>query len=245
MSWIERPEQPGKPYRLVLLCQNEQGYRNLTHLLSEAFRHGQHLGGHACISKQELAKHSDGLIALSAATLGEVGNALLHGSEAQIEQLVDEYLELFGDRFYLELQRTGRLGDEEHINKAMDLALRRNIPLVATNDVRFTSTEDFEIHDIRVCIQSTAEMTELFADIPEAIENSYHIAMRCNCHLTLGKNFMPEYPVGTGQDVNQVLIDDSNRGLTRILQKIKGEVDREPYQQRHRYGLSRLFPYRC
>ena len=110
----------------------------------------------------------------------------------------------------------------------MDLAMRRSIPVVATNDVRFSSEEDFEIHDIRVCIQdsrvlndprrpklystqqyfrSTAEMTELFADIPEAIEKSYHIATRCNCHLTLGKNFMPEFPVEKGQDVNQVLID--------------------------------------
>lgn len=251
--WIERPEQPGKPYRLVLLCQNELGYRNLTHILSEAFRHGQHLGGHACISKQDLAQHNEGLIALSAATLGELGNALLHGSEAQIEQLADEYIELFGDRFYLELQRTGRLGDEEHVRRAMELSQRKGIPLVATNDVRFSTTEDYEIHDIRVCIQdsrvlndprrpklynqqqyfrSTAEMTALFADIPEAIENSYHIAKRCNCHLTLGKNFMPEFPVEAGQDVKQVLIDDSNQGLTRVLQKIKGEVDRDPYQQR-------------
>ena len=251
--WVERPEQPGKPFRLVLLCQNEQGYRNLTHLLSEAFRHGQHVGGHACVSRNELATHNEGLIALSAASQGEIGNALLHGSTAQVEQLVDEYLQFFGDRFYLELQRTGRIGDEEHVVKAMDLAMRRSIPVVATNDVRFASEKDFEIHDIRVCIQdsrvlndprrpklystqqyfrSTAEMADLFADIPEAIENSYHIATRCNCHLTLGKNFMPEFPVEKGQDVNQVLIDSSNQGLERILDKIDGEVQREPYQQR-------------
>ena len=251
--WIERPEQPGKPFRLVLLCQSERGYRNLTHLLSEAFRHGQHLGGHACVSKQELASHSDGLIALSAANQGEIGNALLHGSIAQVDQLVDEYLQLFGDRFYLELQRTGRTADEEHTSKAMKLAMRRSIPVVATNDVRFACEEDFEIHDIRVCIQdsrvlndprrpklyspqqyfrSTAEMVELFADIPEAIENSYHIATRCNCHLTLGKNFMPEYPVEKGQDVKQVLIDASNEGLNKILQKNQGEAQHETYQQR-------------
>ena len=251
--WLERQEQPGKPFRLVLLCQNEQGYRNLTHLLSEAFRHGQHLGGHACVSKLELASHSTGLIALSAASQGEIGNALLHGSTSLVDQLLDEYLQFFGDRFYLELQRTGRIGDEEHVSKAMDLALRRSIPVVATNDVRFASEEDFEIHDIRVCIQdsrvlndprrpklyssqqyfrSTAEMTDLFADIPEAIENSYHIAKRCNCHLTLGKNFMPEFPVEKGQNVHQLLIGSSNQGLDRILHKMDREVQREPYQQR-------------
>ena len=93
--WIERPEQPGKPFRLVLLCQNEQGYRNLTHLLSEAFRHGQHVGGHACVSRNELAHHNEGLIALSAATQGEIGNALLHGSEAQVEQLVRRISSVF------------------------------------------------------------------------------------------------------------------------------------------------------
>ena len=251
--WIERAEQPGKPFRLVLLCKDEKGYRNLTHLLSEAFRHGQHLGGHACISKQELTAHSDGLIALSAATQGELGNALLHGSVEQVDQLVDEYLQIFGDSFYLELQRTGRPGDEEHVVKAMELAERRSLPVVATNDVRFRTKNDFEIHDIRVCIQdsrvlndprrpklyssqqyfrSTKEMAELFADIPEAIENTYHIAMRCNCRLTLGKNFMPEFPVAEGQDVNQVLIDDSNDGLKEILKKVPPDVDRGPYQER-------------
>ena len=251
--WIERAEQPGKPFRLVLLCKDEKGYRNLTHLLSEAFRHGQHLGGHACISKQELTAHSDGLIALSAATQGELGNALLHGSVEQVDQLVDEYLQIFGDSFYLELQRTGRPGDEEHVVKAMELAERRSLPVVATNDVRFRTKNDFEIHDIRVCIQdsrvlndprrpklyssqqyfrSTKEMAELFADIPEAIENTYHIAMRCNCRLTLGKNFMPEFPVAEGQDVNQVLIEDSNDGLKEILKKVPPDVDRGPYQER-------------
>ncbi len=251
--WIERPEQPGKPFRLVLLCQDEKGYRNLTHLLTEAFRHGQHVGGHACVSRQELATHNEGLIALSAATQGEIGNALLHGSSGQLEQLVDEYLQMFGNRFYLELQRTGRVGDEEYISKAMKLALRRSIPVVATNDVRFRNEEDFDIHDIRVCIQdsrvlndprrpklyspqqyfrSTEEMEELFADIPEAIENSYHIAQRCNCRLVLGKNFMPEFPVAEGQDVNQVLIDDSNAGLERLLEKTTGDVNRDEYQAR-------------
>jgi len=251
--WIERVEQPGKPFRLVLLCKDEKGYRNLTHMLSEAFRHGQHLGGHACISKQELTTHSDGLIALSAATQGEIGNTLLHGSIGQVDQLVDEYLQIFGDCFYLELQRTGRTGDEEHIARAMDLAMRRSLPVVATNDVRFRTENDFEIHDIRVCIQdsrvlndprrpklyssqqyfrSSEEMAELFADIPEAIENTYHIAMRCNCRLTLGKNFMPEFPVARGQDVNQVLIDDSNDGLKKILKKVPQDVDSRAYQER-------------
>ncbi len=251
--WIERKEQPGKPFRLVLLCQNEQGYRNLTHMLSEAFRHGQHLGGHACISKHELATRAEGLIALSAATQGEVGSTMLHGSAAQLENVVDEYLQMFGDRFYLELQRTGRPGDEEHIDKAMSLAMRRAIAVVATNDVRFRSEEDYEIHDIRVCIQdsrvlndprrpklyssqqyfrSSEEMAALFADIPEAIENSYHIAMRCNSRMTLGKNFMPEFPVAEGKSVNQVLVDDSNSGLVRILEKVPPEVDRKLYQER-------------
>ncbi|MFW2440748.1 MAG: DNA polymerase III subunit alpha [Arenicellales bacterium] len=251
--WIERAEQPGKPFRLVLLCKDEKGYCNLTHMLSEAFRHGQHLGGHACISKQEMAAHSDGLIALSAATQGEIGNALLHGSSEQVDQLVEEYLQIFGDCFYLELQRTGRPGDEEHVVKAMDLAARHSLPVVATNDVRFRAENDFEIHDIRVCIQdsrvlndprrpklyssqqyfrSSEEMAGLFADIPEAIENTYQIAMRCNCRLTLGKNFMPEFPVAEGQDVNQVLIDDSNDGLKEILKKVPQEVDRGPYQER-------------
>jgi DNA polymerase-3 subunit alpha len=251
--WIERPEQPGKPFRLVLLCQNEAGYRNLTHMLADAFRNNQHLGGHACIRREQLQMHNQGLIALSAARQGEIGNALLHGSQSVVDQLIDNYLEIFGDRFYLELQRTGRERDEEYVGKAMGLALRRNIPVVATNDVRFKVREDFDIHDIRVCIQdsrvlndprrprlystqqyfrSTEEMVELFTDIPEAIENSYHIAMRCNCQLTLGKNFMPEYPVEEGQLVDQVLIDTSRAGLHEILENMPADTDAKPYHER-------------
>ncbi len=236
--WLEREDQPGKPFRLVLLCQDEQGYRNLTALLSEAYRSGQHVGGHACVSKAGLKQNNAGLIALSAAREGELGNALLHGSATQVELVADEYLAMFGDRFYIELQRTGRVGDEEHIDKAMTLAARRSMPIVASNDARFLAREDFEVHDIRVCIhdsriltdprrprlytdqqyfRSSQQMSELFVDIPEAIENSYHIAMRCNCRLTLGENFMPEFPVEKGQDVDQLLIDESRAGLQNIL----------------------------
>ena len=236
--WLEREDQPGKPFRLVLLCQDEQGYRNLTALLSEAYRSGQHVGGHACVSKAGLKQKNAGLIALSAAREGELGNALLHGSATQVELVADEYLAMFGDRFYIELQRTGRVGDEEHIDKAMTLAARRSMPIVASNDARFLAREDFEVHDIRVCIhdsriltdprrprlytdqqyfRSSQQMSELFVDIPEAIENSYHIAMRCNCRLTLGENFMPEFPVEKGQDVDQLLIDESRAGLQNIL----------------------------
>jgi len=256
--WLERPDQPGKPFRLVLLCQNEQGYRNLTALLSEAYRTGQHVGGHACVSKTGLKENNAGLIALSAAREGELGNALLHGSAGQIEQVADEYLDIFDDRFYIELQRTGRIGDEEHILKAMSLASTRSIPVVASNDARFLAREDFEVHDIRVCIhdsrivtdprrpklyteqqyfRSSEEMESLFADIPEALQNTYHIATRCNCRLTLGKNFMPEFPVDKGQQVDQLLIDDSQSGLKTILEKHDLDDESNVYQDRLQFEL--------
>jgi len=251
--WLERSDSPNKPYRLVLLCQDQVGYRNLAWLITEAYRSGQHMGGRACISREALRRCNSGLIALSAASRGELGQALLHGSQSQVEQVLDDYLGMFGDRFYIELQRCGRPDDEEHVDKAVQLALQRQVPVVATNDVRFPQREDFSIHDVRVCIhegrvvadprrpqryteqqyfRSSAEMRALFADLPEALENTWHIAMRCNCRLTLGKNFMPEFPVTAEENVAELLKRESRAGLDAILGRLPQGSDTAPYHER-------------
>ena len=226
------------PSRLTLLCQSEGGYRNVTRLLSRAYLEGQHRGvamiEHGWLSPEGVS----GLIALSGATEGDVGRALVNGREAEAERALNDWLDLFGDRFYLELQRVGRAEEEGYIALAVALGARRAVPVVATNDVRFIKPEDFESHEARVCIYDGAlladtarvrrytaqqylrtprEMALLFADIPEALANSVEIARRSSLILRLGETHMPQYPVPGGGSAADFLREEAAHGLARRL----------------------------
>jgi len=259
--WIENPADRNKPYRLVLLCQNRTGYLHLNRLLTRAFTDGQH-AGRPCISRDWLQTFNEGLIALSAAQEGEIGQALLAGHLDQAEQLAKEYGAWFPERFYLELQRTGQPMQEEYVHAALDVATRSGLPVVATNHVHFLSPDEFEAHEVRVCIQegrtltdnrrpraytpeqyfrSGQEMTELFEDIPEALENSLEIARRCSFRLDFTGYFLPNYPLPVGQQVDQVLRERSQDGLAAYLERtgIAQEAERQrSYQDRLDLELS-------
>jgi len=206
-------------FLITLYAMNNQGYKNLTELISKAYLEGQTFGGDAKIQWQWLVEHSEGVLALSGGKQGEIGRALLNGNEAEAFSLLEKYQSVFPDRFYLELQRTQRSQDESYLHAAVNLAAARQCPVVATNDVHFHSPESFEAHEARVCIgdqvilddptrerrytaeqylKSSEEMCELFSDIPSAIENSLEIAKRCNVQLHLGEYFLPEYPIPDG-----------------------------------------------
>ena len=226
------------PSRLTLLCQSEIGYRNVTRLLSRAYLEGQQRGV-ALIDRRWLSEDTlRGLIALSCATEGDVGRALVNGQDAEAERACAFWRALFEDRFYLELQRVGRPGEEEYIAGAVALSARHSIPVVATNDVRFLKPEDFEAHEARVCIHEGAlladsgrvrrytaqqylrtprEMALLFADVPEALANSVEIARRASLILRLGEMHMPHYPVPDGSSAADFLRSESARGLARRL----------------------------
>ncbi len=235
-----------EPTRLVLLCQNNAGYLNLSRLVTRAYREGQTRGIPMVDRSWFSADTLFGLIALSAGHEGDVGRALIHGREADAEAALDQWLALFGDRYYLELQRTGRPGEEAYLNGALDLASARGIPVVATNDVRFIRPEDFEAHEARVCIhegallddpkrsrkyspqqylKTPAQMEELFRDIPEAIENSVEIARRCSLELKLGKSVLPAYPVPEGATIEDFLREEARRGLAQRLAKLTARND--------------------
>ncbi len=235
--WLRNEQDANKPSRLLLLVQNTEGYRNLTRLISRSFTEGQHLG-RPMLRRDWMRGNSNGLIALSGGREGEVGLALLSGNRQQAEELLEEWLALFGDRFYLELNRTGRPQEEDLLHASVELAIAKDAPVVATNDVRFLHPEDFEAHEIRVCIhdgrtlddprrprsyseqqylRSAEEMAELFADIPEALENSVEIAKRCNLELKLGENFLPDFPVPEGMSVEEYFIQESRKGLQRRM----------------------------
>ncbi len=234
---IFNPEDPSTPYRLTLLVNNHTGYITLTELISKAYQEGQHQGI-PMLKHEWIEANHDGLIALSGAMQGEIGKALLADNLEEAKRLAEHWGSLFKNSFYLELQRVGRPDEERYIAHAIDLALATDLPIVATNDVRFIYQKDFAAHEVRVCInqgrvlddtrrpkdyteqqylRSTAEMLTLFADIPEALENTVHIAQRCNLKLTLGKNFLPDFPVPAGMTLGELMANESLKGLEERL----------------------------
>ena len=257
--WVRNPEDANHPHRLVLLAQDEPGYRNLTRLISRGFVEGQHLGV-AQVERDWILEAHQGLIALSGGPRGDVAEALLKGRDAIAEQRLDAWLSVFGDRYYLELMRTGRALEGELIESSVDLAIRRGVPVVATNDVRFLASGDFEAHEARVCIhqgrtlddprrprdyseeqylRTPAEMAELFADLPEALENTVEIAKRCNLELRLGKNYLPVFPVPEGMTTDSFFAEQSRRGLEWRLERIL-DRDAPDYAERRRIYEERL-----
>ncbi|HEY7775930.1 MAG TPA: DNA polymerase III subunit alpha, partial [Kineobactrum sp.] len=233
-------DDPERAYPLCLLAMSQVGYRNLTVLISRAYTEGQYLGV-AYVHKAWLEEFSEDLIALSCGTAGDVGQALLGERQAQAEDRARYWQSLYPGRFYLELHRTGREGDESYLHAAVALAAQIQCPVVATNDVRFLDASEFEAHEARVCIRegrtlddprrariyteeqylrSPEEMAALFADIPEALANSVEIARRCNVVLELGKPYLPDYPVPEGLTMDQYFCQLSHEGLDRRLARL-------------------------
>ena len=224
-------------YPVAFLVMNEVGYQNLTKLISRAYQEGQTIDG-TWVLRDWIAEAHEGLLILSGAAAGDVGQALLSGKESVAKERIDFWKGLVGDRYYLEIQRTGRADDEDHLHAAVELAMSTETPVVATNDVRFLKADEFEAHEARVCIsehrvlddprrqrrysdqqylRSAEEMAELFSDIPEAIENTVAIARRCSMSLELGRVCLPAYPVPEGQTMDEFFREISHKGLDERL----------------------------
>lgn len=239
-GWVEETELGIGYSKLVFLCQNQLGYKNLTNLISLSYQKGQ-IRNRPIITREWLKQYSEGLIVLSGGKDGDIGQAILAKRLDLAEQYIEYYKALFPNNFYLELQRTGRVGEEEYLHAAIELAIKFDLPVVATNSVHFLAKEDFEPHEARVCIsegrvlddprrpkdyteqqyfRSAEEMIELFSDLPEAIENTIEIAKRCNVEFVFGKNYLPDYPVPEGMTIDDFLREESRKGLDKRLEKI-------------------------
>jgi DNA polymerase-3 subunit alpha len=238
---ITNEEESDKPYQIVLLCQNKVGYRNLSRLVSRSYLEGQ-VRGEPQARRSWLDKDScEGLIALSGGVRGDVGQALLNAHDEDASRLLDGWRDVFADRYYLELTRTGRSGEEDCVQASLKLAVARSAPVVATNDVRFISRDDYNAHEARVCIRDgralsdpdrprnysenqylrgSAKMLDLFSDIPAAIENATEIARRCSLELELGQSVLPAFPIPKGQTETEFLAAEAEAGLQTKLAEI-------------------------
>jgi DNA polymerase-3 subunit alpha len=223
-------------HKVTLLSMTNKGWRSLTEIVSRGFIEGQQLDI-PCVQKEWVLEQSQDIIVL----LGmhsDVGKMLNSSNPQKADALLEEWIEKFGNRVYLALTRTDRPDEENFIAGAIKLAQKYNIGVVAHNDVHFIAQTDFEAHEARVCIadgyvlgdsrrpryysseqyfKTAEEMTELFSDIPSAIENTYHIAKRCNVSLRLGFNDLPDYPVPEGHTIDTFFEHVSQEGLEERL----------------------------
>ncbi len=232
--WIANPEAPEDAYRLLLLARNRAGYQQLCELLTKAYLvEGRR--DRAEIRREWFGEIGcDGLIALSGAHLGDVGEALINGNCELAGERAKAWEAIFPGAFYLEVQRYGQPQQEAIVQQTADLAGELGLPLVATHPIQFMNRDDFQAHEARVCIaegyvlgdtrrpktytdqqyfKTQAEMAELFADLPEALENTLEIARRCNIEMTLGKNFLPDFPIPPGMTIDEYLVEEARKGL--------------------------------
>lgn len=243
------------PFQMVLLAQNKQGYLNLSGLISKSYLEGQHRGV-PIIQAEWIEQNSQGIIALSGGRNGDVGRALMAGQAGLAKKRINNWLACFGDRYYIELQRTGRENEEAYIADAVELAIEHDVPVVASNDVRFLKADEFDAHEARVCIhdgrtlddprrpknyteqqylRSSEEMQELFSDIPEALANTVEIAKRCNLEIELGKSYLPQFPIPEGETENSYFSRVSYEGLDERLKVLLDETADDYAAQRKTY----------
>jgi DNA polymerase-3 subunit alpha len=234
-------DEPERPFTLLLLVQNSTGYRRLSELVTRSYLEGQVRGVPMARREWLDEKSCQGLIALSGGLHGDIGHALHGAHKEKAAELLAGWQATFPGRFYLELIRTGRAGEEGCLQASLALASESKVPVVATNDVRFLDKEDFNAHEARVCIhdgrgladtdrprlysadqylRSPEEMTELFADVPAALQNTVEIAQRCNLDLKLGDSVLPAFPIPEGQSESEFLEAEARRGLETALEKI-------------------------
>ncbi|MFM8501299.1 MAG: DNA polymerase III subunit alpha, partial [Fluviibacter sp.] len=239
--WVGDPQEPDDASRLLLLCRNNEGYRQLCELLSR----GALIQGRRERVVLDPVWFDEvgcgGLIALSGAAEGDVGKAILQGRLDEATLRASAWKKRFGNGYYLEVQRYGHPDEETLVTQTALLSLDVDVPLVATHPVQFIDRDDFRAHDARVCIatgytladkrrprvfteqqyfQTRADMAERFSDLPQALTNSFEVARRCNVTLTLGKSFLPDFPTPNGEGLDEFLVAEARRGLARRMQQL-------------------------
>ncbi len=238
--WMREPE----PFRLVLLCKNNIGYRNLVQLVSAS--NTQEMHGPPLIDRAMLTAHSDGLICLSGGRHSEITKLLLRGQSIQAQEAAMEYASVFGEGdFFLEIQNHGSPDEELVLHGMSEISRSTGIPMAVTNDAHYLTREDADTHKLLSCIRtgavlsepgrgtlpndqydlkSTVEMNELFRDYPEALRNTEEIAKRCNVQFTFGVLRLPKYRISGISDTELYFRSLCESGL-------RGRYGTEPPQE--------------
>ncbi|HEX5960646.1 MAG TPA: DNA polymerase III subunit alpha [Rhodanobacteraceae bacterium] len=251
--WIANPEDATRPDRLTLLCRDHAGYLNLTRLVSRGWLEGQH-AGRAQIQPEWLEGAVAGLFAIVGRD-GACGRLLVAQRERDARTGLDALRHHFGDGLYVELTHTRRDGEDAFNAQALQLAAALDLPVLASNDVRFLDADDFEAHEARVCIQqgyqlsdarrprdyspeqwlkSAEAMAELFADLPGALDNTVELAKRCNLELSFGKYYLPAFPVPEKHTLESWIGSQARAGLEQRLAEcgLAAGHTREDYESR-------------
>ena len=258
-AYVSNETDRDQPHRILLLCQNHTGYLRLCEWLSRAYKNNQHRG--RAELRREWLIETAGLLALSGAQYGDVGQAILSGNQALAERHARFWQERFPDRYYLELQRTGQSETETCVQAALSLAAQLNLPVVATHPVQFLRRDEYKAHEARVCIatgytltdqrrpklftpehyfKTQAEMIELFADLPQALDNTIEIAKRCNLTIALGKNYLPAFPTPVGQSLAEHLAEQAERGLQQRLPVLAEQQGGSEYRSRLSFEINTI-----
>jgi len=232
--WLEPEGSDKNPSRILLLVQNTQGYLNISELLSRAWIQNV-IRNQACLKWEWLQELGEGLICLSGAQHGGLGQALLMGDKARAKDWATRLSDTFPGRFYIELQRAGLPGQEALVQASVPLAAELGLPVVATHPIQFLTEDEYGAHEARVCIadgetlanpkrikrflpgqyfRDQATMEKLFADVPSAIANTVEIARRCSLSLVLGKPQLPDFPTPTLADGSSMPMDQYFRDLS-------------------------------
>ena len=249
----KEPGVDNKYNHLILLAKNNQGYKNLSKLVSLGFIDGYYYKPR--IDLEILEKYSEGLVCLSACLAGSVNQALLNGQNEKAEEIALWHKRVFGEDYYIELQNNGIKEQVLANQKLVQLARKLDIPLVATNDAHYLKKEDAYNHEVLLCIQtgkrmsdedrmkfdteelyvkSPEEMIDYFKAFPDAIENTVKIAEKCNVEFEFGHTILPNYEVPEGYETHYDFLEDlCKKGMVKRY----GENIPEEYQKRAEYEL--------
>ncbi|RPH58297.1 MAG: PHP domain-containing protein, partial [Burkholderiales bacterium] len=272
-AWLTNDADRDRPSRMLLLARNRTGYLRLCDLISRAWLENEYRGRGELRAEwfdqpcADGVPASEGLIALSGAQSGDVGQALLAGNLDAAAGMARAWARRFPGAYYLEVQRAGRQEDELQTRAAAHLAARLGLPIVATHPVQFIRRDEFRAHEARVCIadgeilanprrvrrftdeqyfRSQDEMAGVFADLPEALANSVEIARRCNLSMVLGKAQLPQFPTPPGVTLDDYMRRLAREGLAQRMARLFPEADTPPERlaaRREQYG--QRLEYEC
>ena len=243
---------------LLCLAKNNDGHRNLMQVIS--FAHNNYNYQSPIINFDDLKTFKDDIVVISGGKDSHIYELSKQNKLEEIENKIDDFLMVFKDDFFIEVQKTNRPDEIDYFSNILPLSSKKGVPLIATNDVLFAKKDDYEIHETKVCIntgktlndpnrekpfsneqyfKSSDEMQKLFNDFDELIDNTNEVAKKCNVSLHTKGYFLPEYPVPKEHDFDSFLVDLSTKRLSSLIDKFE-KAKQTTYLQRLEYELNQI-----